>query len=122
MGRPFFKAFHTYFDYEAMMLEVGSSSEFLKGTIINLRPIGAGLDDPLIIILLVMAAILTMSGLGICILSLINKKSKIADRDSEEIFRERHIAEHEKYMSLVRRMVKPTRINNSEADDEGRKK
>ena len=91
IGRPFFKAFHTFFDYEALTLSVGTSPK-LVGTLRDLNP-PAILDHHIFFILIAIAVVLVLGAGAICYCTFTKRNNLLEDKLAEE---------HQKYMKLAR--------------------
>ena len=106
LGRPFFKSFYTFFNYEALRLDIGSSLG-LPGMIKDLNEAPPHvIDKTLLFILLGIALILILTGLILCVFSIMNKRKELAQQDFSENFRNKHMVEHYEYMNNIRDVIK----------------
>ncbi len=92
IGRPFFKAFHTFFDYEVLTLSVGTSPK-LVGTLRDLNP-PVILDHHIFYILIGIAVVLVLGAGVICYCTFTKKNSSLLQDKLAE--------EHQEYMKLAR--------------------
>lgn len=92
LGRPFFKAFPTFFDYEELTLTVGTSPS-LAGTLRDLNP-PVILDHQIFFILIGIAVVLVLGSGVICYCTFTKKRNNRLTQKLNE--------EHKDYMKLAR--------------------
>ena len=91
LGRPFFKAFPTFFDYEELTLTVGTSPN-LVGTLRDLNP-PVILDHHIFFILIGIAVVLVLGAGVICYCTFTKRNNRLTEKLAEE---------HKEYMKLAR--------------------
>jgi hypothetical protein len=64
------------------------------------------IDKTLLFILLGIALILILTGLILCVFSIMNKRKELAQQDFSENFRNKHMVEHYEYMNNIRDVIK----------------
>ena len=97
IGRPFFKAFHTFFDYESLTLSVGTSQK-LVGTLRDLDP-PSNIDHHIFFILIGIGVFMVLGAGAICC-AFTKKKNDLKGKLQ---------AEHQEYMRLSRGDNPPNR-------------